>query len=412
MYSSAAEFLAKKFNFDAHYFLKGGFWLSLTQAVTIIGGLLTSILFAHYLTPQDFGIYRYLISLSALFAAFSLTGLGQSILQTAAKGYYNFYIETLRLNFIYSLSIFTISFLGFAYYLFNKNIVLAIGCLCIAVLQPIISSFSNTAVYLQGRQLYRESSILQLCKVTVITISGVISIFLTENILVLFIIFLLSNAAVNVLGHIIFKPSNATTTPRELITTYTSYAQHTSLRNVIANAANRVDTIVVFTQLGAAELAIYTIATLVPEQIKGSFKNLASLLLPKYAAHGEYSVIKKSVPKRGFQLFAVLVFLTAIYIFIAPFLYQIIFPKYPEAILLSQLAALAFPSLVLFIPYSVLQSQLAEDSLYSLQITTAIIQAVLTILLTTTFGLIGAIIARIVYRYIFMFLAFYKVLKT
>ncbi len=408
MYKPTADFLQKKFNFDAHYFLKGGFWLGLTQIITIIGGLITSVLFAHYLTPQDFGIYRYLVGLSALFAAFSLTGIGQSILQTTAKGYYNFYTETLKTNFSYSLLISITAIIGSVYYAINENFLLASGCLSIALLQPLISSFSYTSSYLQGRQLYKESTFLQLGKVVIVTIASIASIFITENVLFLFLTFLISNVVVNYFGYIFNRPANSPATPNEMFATYKSYALHTSLRNIIANVANRVDTIVVFTQLGAIELAIYTVATLVPEQIKGSFKNLANLLLPKYAAHDDFLVLQKSIPKRSLQLLGFLVLTTVMYILISPYIYQLIFPKYPEAIILSQIAALAFPSFVFFIPHSILQSRLAEKELYSLQIVSSVSQIILTIFLTMFAGLIGAITAKIIYRYIFMVLSFYR----
>ena len=165
MYVAFANFLQKKLNFDAHYFLKGGFWLGLTQAITILGGLATSILFAHYLTPESFGIYRYLIGLSALFAAFSLTGLGQSILQTAAKGYYNFYAETLKMNFLYSLIISITATIGSLYYALNENFLLAGGCLSIALLQPLIfplamNKSSRSDVLLFHRFQWRNFHIL------------------------------------------------------------------------------------------------------------------------------------------------------------------------------------------------------------------------------------------------------------
>lgn len=153
LYNSFVSTIEKRFHVDAHYFLKGGFWLSLTQVVSILGGLVTSVLFAKYLDPNDYGIYRYLIGLVAIFSAFSLTGLGQSILQTAAKKYYSFYSETLRTNFIYSLSITAISIAGSSYYFFNNNSLLATGCLLIAVSQPLIITFSNSVSYLDRKSV-------------------------------------------------------------------------------------------------------------------------------------------------------------------------------------------------------------------------------------------------------------------
>lgn len=406
MYSFFAHFLNKKFNIDAHYFLKGGFWLSLTQAITITGGLLTSVLLTHYLTPQDFGVYRYLVGLSALFAAFSLTGLGQSILQTAAKGYFGFYLETIRTNLIYSLTISLVGSVGFLYYFLNGNVLLATGCVAIAILQPIINSFSNTSSYLQGRQLYRDSTLLQLFKIIIITLSSIAAILLTKEIFFLFLIFLLSNVTVNLCGHIFFKPLNTKPTPPEIFKIYKSYAVHTSLRNVIANIANRADSIIVFTQLGAIELAIYTIATLIPEQIKGSFRNLASLLLPKYVQHQESTVLRKGVPKRSLQMLSVLCIFTIVYIIVSPYLLNLIFPKYPDSIFYGQLLALAFPSFVFLIPFNLLQANLEQGKLNRIINIGSGVQILVTLLGVYTFGLTGAIIAKIIARYTYLIITF------
>ena len=402
MYSFAANFLQKKFNFDAQYFLKGGFWLTLTQVIVVLAGIVTTSLFAHYMSETDYGIYRYLIGIAVLFSSFSLTGLGQSILQTAAKKYYRFYQETIRLNFLYSLSITVISFGGVFYYFINENIILSLGCILIAIFQPIINGFQNTQAFLQGSRRFREATIAQGIKVLIVSILSVATLFFTKSIIVLLLVYLGSNAMVNIIFHLIYRPKHTPATPKEISAQYVAYAKSTSVRNIISSISNRLDTVLIFTQLGAAELAVYTIATIIPEQIKASFKNLASLLLPKYAKHENVDVLKRSVPKRSLQLFLLLLGVTILYIIAAPYVYELIFPKYQTAILLSQISALAFPTFILYIPYSILQSRLAESELHKITVYSSIFQVVTIFGFIFFFGLLGAIIARLLYRIIFM----------
>jgi O-antigen/teichoic acid export membrane protein len=402
MYSFAANFLQKKFNFDAHYFLKGGFWLTLTQVIVVLAGIITTSLFAHYLSETDYGIYRYLIGLAVLFSSFSLTGLGQSILQTAAKKYYRFYQETIRLNFLYSLSITAISLGGAIYYFINENIILSLGCVLIAIFQPIINGFQNTQAFLQGSRRFREATIAQGIKVLVVSLLCVATLFFTKNVITLLLMYLGSNALVNIIFHLVYRPKQAPTTPEDISLQYVAYAKSTSIRNIISSISNRLDTVLIFTQLGAAELAVYTIATIIPEQIKASFKNLASLLLPKYAKHENVDVLKRSVPKRSLQLFLLLLAVTILYIIAAPYVYELLFPKYQTAILLSQISALAFPTFILYIPYSILQSRLAESELHKITLYSSIFQVVTIFGFIFFFGLLGAIIARLLYRIIFM----------
>lgn len=411
MYSFAANFLQKKFNFDAHYFLKGGFWLSLTQIIVVLAGILTTSLFAHYMSETDYGIYRYLIGLAVLLSSFSLTGLGQSILQTAAKKYYQFYQETIRLNFLYSLSITVISLGGAVYYFINENLILSLGCILIAIFQPIINGFQNTQVFLQGSRRFREATIAQGIKVLIVSLASIAALFLSESILILFLVYLGVNSLVNVLFHIIYRPQHTPQTPPEVSVQYVAYAKSTSIRNIISSVSNRLDTVLIFTQLGAAELAIYTIATIIPEQIKASFKNLASLLLPKYAKHDDMRILKKSVPRRSLQLLLLLLPVTIIYIIAAPYIYELLFPKYEEAVFLSQLISISFPAMIAMIPASILQSHLKEKALYQNQIFEATIFTILLCVLVLKFGVIGAVIARVTTRYITGILYFYLLSK-
>lgn len=401
-----------KFRIDAHYFFKGGFWLSVGQGATILSGLLTTALFAHFLTENKYGEYRYLIGLAALLGTLSLTGLGQAVLQTAAKKYFNFYRETLKINFIFSMGALLFS-LGFAtYYLVNKNITLAIGCLLIALIVPLSNVFKPIFSFLQGTKQYKKSTTFHIIRMLLTAIIISTTLLFTQNILLLFLTYLLTDLSMNIVGHLIFSPKPTTKTPSHVLQRYLSYAKHTSARNILSNIAQRADTIVIFTHLGAAELALYTIATVVPEQLKSSLKNLSVLLLPKYAEHKDVNKIMASVPKRSIQLFVLLSIITIIYILIAPYLYNLIFPKYPEAAFYSQLAALAFPAFIIYIPYNILQAQLAESVLYRLTLFGSVLQLSSLFILTFTFGLLGAIIAKVLYRFIYTFASYYLLYKN
>ena len=393
------------FRIDSSYFIKGGFWLTVTQGAVLFAGIISTAIFAHFLQESQYGTYRYLISLAALFSAFSLTGLGQSILQTAAKKYAGFYIETIKTNLIYSLGITFFSLAAFSYYLFKDNSTLAFGCLLISLLQPLINTYQNTSIFLQGEGRYKESTFSQSFKVFITTSLSVAALYFTKDILILFLTYLISNLVTNWLIHSRFLPNCVVTTPRKVFDTYMQYAKHTSVRNLIGSISNRLDTILIFTQLGAGELAIYTIATVIPEQIKASFKNLAALLLPKYATNNVENLLK-SVRTRSMQLLACLILITVAYLVTVPHVYALLFPKYETAVFFSQVSALAFPAFVLLIPYSILQSHLAEEKLYKITLYGSIFQVISLITLIYFYGLLGAVISKILYRFFTLVLTY------
>lgn len=406
IYDLLATTLEKHLNFDARYFLRGGFWLTVGQVIITLLGLLTTVAFAHILDENSYGVYRYIIGLAVIFSTFSLTGLGQAILQTAAKKWYGFYNETFKINIFYSLPIFILALSSAGYYWLNSNTTLAFGCLIIALLQPIINIFQFIPTFLHGTGRFKESTMVHTMKSIVSALISLGTLFLTNNILWLIVAYLGGQALTNIISNLWYRPHSTTPTPKEEFTRYINYAKHTSIRGLILNVAFRTDSIIVFTQLGAIELAIYTIANVIPEQIKNTFKSLSTLLLPKYASHDDFQMVRKSIPTRSFHFFLLLCGVSLAYVLISPFVYHLLFPKYEAAVFLSQLVALSFPALTSLIPMSAIESQIREKDLYFLNTSSAVIMLACTISGVLLYGLIGAVIGKILYRYIVLIITY------
>lgn len=411
IYNNLASRLEKRFRFDAHYFLSGGFWMFSSQATSIIFGIIATAIFANYLSEIDYGIYRYLLGIGVFLSSFSLIGIGQSILQAAAKKHLRFYKETLKLSIYYSLGITAVALATSIYYLINENYILATGCLFIAIFQPLINSFQFVPAYLQGNSEFKKSAFLQSGKVIFVSLLLITTLYFTSNVVLLFLTYLVSNTVFNVGSYLLNNKYESEPTPDNVKKELISYAKHSSVRNLFSNIAFRLDTILVFTQLGAAELAVYTIANIIPEQIKGTFKNMTTLLLPKYTQHENIDIIKNSLPKRSLQLFLILLAIAILYCIFAPLIYQVLFPKYMDAVIYSQIFALIFPSYIYYLPLTALMSRLDEKKLYNFHIISSIFQIVITILFIYMFSLLGAVLARMVTQYYRMIHCYYLVYK-
>lgn len=412
IYTRFTDFLSHHLRIDARYFVSGGVWLSLTQVVTIISGLAVSVLLAGMLSTNDYGTYRYLIGIGAILTSFSLSGLDQSIVQAAARGYYRYYAETIRINFIYNLGITIVGITGAFYYFYNGNDVLSLGCLTIAILQPLVNTYQNVPAFLQGKHKFKDSAIARSVKTAAVAVAVILTIFITQNVIVLLLIYLLAQFLTNIAAHVYYGKTDGEPTPAQIFRKYLVYAKNSSIRNLIVGLSNQLDTIIVFTYLGATELAIYTIANIIPQQISGSLKNLSTLLLPKYANYPDIDTIRRSMPKKSFLFFCAILIVCFLYIVLAPFIYHLLFPKYEGAIFLSQLAALSLPALIAMIPMSALQSQLKEKELYYFSLQSSVILIIFTAVLIFTHGLLGAVIARILSRYINLFLAHYHLSQS
>lgn len=410
-YQKLAFYVEKYFHIDAHYFISGSFWMTAAQSITVFFGIITTALFAHYLSEPEYGIYRYLLSIGILLSSFSLVGVGQAILQAAAKKHFSFYRESIKETLFYSLGITITSIIASVYYVIHENYILTAGCVLIALFQPLINSFQFLPVYLLGARRFKESAIIQSIKAISVSLASIIALYLTSNIIILFAVYLLSNSVFNVTSFLVTKRVRSEPTPNKIREEFISYAKHTSVRNLISNVGFRLDSILVFTQLGAIELALYSIANAIPEQIKGTFKNLTALLLPKYAQHENITSIKRSIPRRSIQFLVVLIAITLIYCLFAPTVYQLLFPKYEDSVFYSQLFALIFPSYIYYLPLSAMMSQLDERGLYNFHLWTSVFQIIVTILFIHFFNLIGAVLARAITQYTRMGYCYWLIYK-
>lgn len=397
---------------DGRHLLHGSFWLGLGQVFSILSGIITSALLAHYLTENDYGRYRYLITLGIIFTGFSLTGIGQSLLQATAKKYYNFYSESIKVSAFYSLGTILISLGAAGYYLYQGDQTLFLGCLIISIFQPFLNTYLNIFSYLQGSGRYRETTLSHSGKMVFVAIFTISTLLFTTNVIVLLLVYFLSHGLASYFVHRYYQPTTeGLLLEKASALQYITYAKHVSAQNLILNISARLDNIIIFTQLGASELAIYSIANIVPDQIKAGFKNISNLMFPSFVKYDNWAKLQKTVFHRSLQLCIALIIITILYITLVPFLYAVLFPKYEEAVIYSQLLALTFPLFAVLVPNNALQSQLEERALYAIAIITSLVNVLSLMFFITNYGLIGAILARFIYRIVHALLSFGFIIK-
>ncbi len=388
------------FKIDSRYFLGGGFWLLTAQGLTILISLLGTIVFAHFLTETEFGLYRYLVNLAVLFGSFTLTGIGQAIFQAAAKHdtwYYAYAQKRLRrYNLIASSIALSVAF----YYFYQDNYVLASGCVLIALLQPSSIHFLNALAFLQGQTKFKEATYLQTTRSLFITTLSISTVLITQDVLTLIAVFLGAQAVTGYLSWKQTKVETITQVDTQKTSLYNSIANHTSIRNIIIGTAAKLDSIIVFQQLGAASLATFTIATLLPDHLKGAIKNLPTLLIPRFSSKAAHE--QPHLTLRSIQSFIILGVITGLCIPIVPFVYGILFPKYPDAIFYTQLLILAVPASVYHIYLSWLQTHSYEKALYIINVTTSLFLIVSAFVGALTLGLLGVVLSRIATQYILL----------
>jgi O-antigen/teichoic acid export membrane protein len=403
--------IEKHLKIDSRYFLSGGFWLVSAQGMIILASLLSTVFLTHYLDEHDFGIYRYVISVGMFLTSLSLTGIAQSVFQAALKKVAGFYDNATRLTLLYSSGIVVAGLLATGYYYFQGNTTLAVGCVLIAILTPWSLLLQNAHGQLLGQNRFSHATYLLTIKSFFIAGTTIITLLFSSNILILLAVYFVSQAVVGVLSHWYARPRYEQIQDRTAVHSLVSFAQHTSFRNIIVGISSRLDNLIVFQQLGAASLATFTIATLLPDQIKGSLKHLVTLLIPKFSQYETVAEVRRFLPLRSLQAGLILVLVTLVTIAVTPLLIETLFPKYVSAIPYAQLLALSFPASIYQIPFAMMQAHTTEKALYSYHVLTAFFQIGFTIIGIFFFGLIGAVGARILTQYTQLLISWFAVYR-
>ncbi len=381
---------------DMVYLAKGGFWLTLGQVVSSLSAFLLAIAFANLLPKETYGTYKYILSLMGLLAIPTLSGMGTAVTRAVAQGNDGSFLPALKLKIKWGLLGGLASVVLAGYYYLNNNIELTLAFLITAIFIPFLDSFALYGALLGGKKKFDVASKYGMWVKIIASLSIFITLFFTKNLLAILFIYL---ASYSLLRLIILKLSLKYIDNKKEDAGTISYGKHLSLMGIIGMVAGQIDKILVFHFLGAGQLAIYSIAIAMPEQIKGIFKNLSKLIFPKMVLISNKD-IKKRYKKLYLQLFILILIIIIIYILSAPYIFKLLFPKYLLSILYSQVFILALFNLVTIPANNYLSAKKRIKKQYLNNILSGLIKIILTCIATPFFGIWGIIFAKISFRFI------------
>ena len=369
----------KWFKTDMTYLVKNGFWLTLGQAFSAGSALILSIAFAYFLTPEIYGTYKYILAICGTLAIFNLPGLGTAIVKATAQGKEGSFYKAFKISVTWGLVGGFISFLAGLYYTYFGNHLLAIPLFIGAVFLPIMDSLSLYSEVLQGKSDFKRFTKFFVASQVLTTICLLTTIFLTKNLYILIFAYFLSWTLVRfVFLKITLKiyPPNNVVDPGAI-----GYGKHLSLMKVLPSIASYLDKLLIFHFMGAAEVAIYSIATAPVDQLKGTLKSIYTLILPKFSQKSKEE-IKQSIKEKMPKFILSLVIITVLYIIFIPFLLKLFFPKYGASIIFSQFYSISLIATAFLLPYASLEATASTKKLYHYNTWTSLMQILSLLILT------------------------------
>jgi O-antigen/teichoic acid export membrane protein len=305
------------------------------------------------------------------------------------------YKKSFRLSLLGSIPMTILAGSMGVYYLLNQNSVLGVGMFIIGALAPFIQPAFLYGNYLEGKKDFRRLAIFGILLNATQAVLLIGTMYVTKDPL----LFLASYLGGNIVAGIVFYfYVRSIYKPNELVNAdFNSLAMHFSAMNILSTVSQQIDKLLVFHYLGAAQLALYSFAIALPEQAKTAINSVSTIAFPKFAERP----LKEIMPNFWHRMrwFSGALVLAALgYILLAPYLFQLFFPTYGDAVIYSQVFAISIIFLSNTIPPTLLQAHAANKELYLFNVVTPLFQILALCILIPQFGLFGIIAARIVGR--------------
>ena len=384
------------FKTDVIYTLKGGSFLSLGNFFGIVANFALAFFFARFLPKEIYGTYSYVLAWISFLGVFALTGMDTAVIQSVSRGFESSLIVGLKKKIKYGFLGTLVALLIGAYYFYNGNQILAFSFFIAAVFIPFLNGFQIYNAYLIGKKEFRTSAYYAIASQIFIALVLIATIFLTKNIIYIVGAYVLANLLPNLFFFFKTKIKAETSRGNE-DKEISSYGKHLSLINVFSTVASYIDQFLAFHFLGPANLATYAFATAPPEQVKGFFKGLTDLILPKFSQRSEEE-LKKTMMRKIIILTIFTALVVGIYILLAPLFYKIFFPRYLESVFLSQIFALSMLNTPSALIVGALTAHKKIKKLYWFNIASPLFQILILTVITPLYGLIGLILARVIAR--------------
>jgi O-antigen/teichoic acid export membrane protein len=183
-----------------------------------------------------------------------------------------------------------------------------------------------------------------------------------------------------------------------------SYGKHLSFMGILGAVSDNIDQVLIFHYIGAAELAIYNFATAIPDQIKGPIKYLSNLIFPKFSERNDEEIRAGMKSKISYLLISGIIFIV-IYIFAAPYIFKIFFPKYLSSVLYSQIFSISILSIISVPANTYLSAKKKVKEKYLENILGSLAQIILVAVGVIYWGIMGLVVARVIIRLIFSFIS-------
>jgi O-antigen/teichoic acid export membrane protein len=400
--------LGQYLHLDWRYYFSGGSLVSLSFLVSQVAGLLTSVAFARLASKEIYGRYGFVFSMMSMVSPFSLPGMGTAITQSVARGYPRSFLdgtaESFKWSFLGSLALVGAA----AFYGLARHDPIGAALLVAAAAFPILYGLQGGIGYFIGQKRLKVGTAFWVSSELFTMAAVLVTLFLRPQQAVLLVaVSLAASGTILLVFYWKAREETIRCEPKQ-DPSLLSYGRQLTAISILSNIASYLDRALISTFLGFADLAIFSIAAVFPDNLKGIVKWLDPLILPRFTGLERKQVAQRAREKMPVMI-VVNIAAVALAVWLTPVVMNIVYSnKYAGSALYAQLL---FVSLVLVLPTVVINSALTSQQrtpeLYQANLVFALAQIGALFFLVPTLGLLGAVLARMVARFCLAGYSFY-----
>ena len=402
------ERLERLLKIDLRYLLKGGTFLTLTQVTSAVGALALTVAFANLLPIETYGTYRYILAVYTLLAIAALPGLDTAVSQSAAQGHDSALRIGVRTKFRWGLLGAVASFVYAGYYYTQGSQVMCFIFIIVGIALPLMESFSLYTSYLNAKRLFGISASIDIATQALSIASLIVVMFLTKNILALTVAYFLPLITVRILAYWYVQRSHVHASAND--TGLVQYGRSMTIFQVISRLISSADQVILFHFLGPAQVAIFSLATAIPNRAQGVFRITGTLAFPKFASRTS-AEIAESLPRKMILFMIGILAICAAYIVAAPLLFTYIFPQYLPSLIYSQVAIFYTLSSITYPFGSYLMAHKKIRESYVIAISSFIAKIVCLVGLVPFYGIWGAVVGLLATALVNILLSFWLIYR-
>ena len=373
---------------DVRYLLRGGFWLVLGQGFRMLSGLVLLVAFANLLPKEVYGTYQFVMAAATILSAFTLSGMGSAITRATAQGNEGALRYGVRTKIVWSIGITFAAATLALYYFYNENNTLAVSFLIVGAFSPFLESFRLYRFYLRGKQQFKESELLGFARQAIPVLVMLVAIFLTQDPALLLGAYFASHTFA--VGLVYFQVVHRYELPITKTDDMVNLSKHLSVLKILGMVASNLDKLLIFHFLGPAPVAAYVIAQSPVTHMKKVLSILTEMTIPKLSKRN-FSELQKTLPRKVWLFLLLCVIVAGAYILIAPFLFGIFFPTYPESVLFTQAMALILLAYPKSIFGQAFKAHALKREIYLSGLCTPILGILFLVVLLPMYGIWGAV---------------------